>query len=204
MGWAKHHERHCRALEGVHCQAQPAALSHGALSQRLCLSFRCSASVAVQLLHCTTVHSTSSLPTLTLDADHRNSFPLLTGTPPLSDPRYSPLGAPGSACTRSQGTWDIPCQTSPLSENPRLTRPGGRQSPPALGRARRPDQPAAAPTVLYPPGPHGNPPWANNDPPRASDIVLAAAPTAGADNTLGPPTTGGAPERSSRQRTRRG
>ena len=45
------------------------------------------------VLHCTTVHSSSSLPTLTLNAEHRNSFPPLTGTPPLPDPTLPSAGS---------------------------------------------------------------------------------------------------------------
>ena len=95
------------------------------LSQRLCLSFRCSASVAVQLLRCTTVHSTSSLPTLTLDADHRNSFPLLTGTPPLSNPMLPSAGSPGKrlrALARDMGHL-LP--DPPSFREPSTDAPGG-------------------------------------------------------------------------------
>ena len=76
------------------------------------------------VLHCTTVHSSSSLPTLTLNAEHSNSFPLLTGTPPLPDPTRPSAGSLGErrrALARDMG--------HPLQDPPAFLEPSSRTAP---------------------------------------------------------------------------
>ena len=79
-----------------------------------------------------------------------------------------------------------------LSKAPATGAPGG--APNAAQTTQRPHPLPSLQTggFAYPHGPHGDPPWVNGDPPRASDAGRAAAPTVSAENPPGPTTTYGA------------
>ena len=139
------------------------------------------------VLHCTTVHSSSSLPTLTPTAEHRNSFPLLTGSPPLSDPTLPSAGSLGERLRVLARDMGYPLPVPPSFLEPSMA--SAEQISP------RPPPPSFLLTgsFAYPPGPHGEPPWVNGEPPRINVSPLATASTARADATLDAGITGSAP-----------